>query len=56
MKVKGNILLARKAFVTGHFGADAWGRVLDAMPPEDKTQLEGYVANVCWYPFELGKR
>ena len=56
MKVKGNILLARKAFVTGHFGADAWGRVLAAMPQEDKTQLEGYVANVCWYPFELGQR
>jgi hypothetical protein len=56
MKVKGNVLLARKAFVTKHFGANTWGRVLDAMSSEDRTQLEGYIANVCWYPFELGKR
>jgi len=56
MKVKGNVLLARKVFVTKHFGADAWDRVLAAMPPDDRAQLEGYVANVCWYPFELGKR
>lgn len=56
MKVKGNVLLARSAFVTKHFGDDAWDRVLAALPLEDRAQLEGYVANVCWYPFELAKR
>ena len=56
MKVKGNVLLARKSFVKKHFGDAAWNRVLESLPAEDKTLLDGYVANVCWYPFEIGKR
>jgi uncharacterized protein (TIGR02265 family) len=56
MKVKGNVLLARRSFVKKHFGDGAWSRVLESLPAEDKTLPDGYVANVCWYPFEVGKR
>ncbi len=55
MKVKGNILLARRVFVVQHFGDDAWNRVLGALPAEYRGVLDGGISNVAWYPFELGQ-
>ncbi len=55
MKVKGNILKARAAFVTDEFGEEAWARVLAALPEEDRRILGTTIANVAWYPFETGK-
>jgi hypothetical protein len=56
MQVKGNIPLARKAFVTKHFEAEGRDRVLEAIPQEDRDQLEGCLANVCRSPFGLRRR
>jgi len=55
MKVKGSVLLARRAFVERHFGAGAWERVLAALPAEDRAALRGMVLHVGWFPFRLGE-
>ena len=55
MRVKGNVLLARKGFVEKHFGKGAWDKVLDALPESDKTLLRGLVLNVGWFPFKLAE-
>lgn len=56
MKIKGNVLLARKAFVETHFGPNAWPRVLEALPADDQVFFSKTVANVGWYPFDVGRR
>jgi uncharacterized protein (TIGR02265 family) len=56
MKVKGNILLARKSFVEKHFGADGWARVLQSLDAKDRAVFEGAVSNVGWYAFGVGQR
>lgn len=56
MKVKGNVLAARKAFVEQHFGADAWPKVLQSLPEEDRAILSRGITALSWYPFELGQR
>jgi hypothetical protein len=56
MKVKGNVLLSRIAFVQKHFGEAGWEKVLAALPPEDARLYSGLVAPVGWYSFETGKR
>ncbi len=55
MKVKGNIIRARIAFVKERFGDDAWQKVLAALPEADRKQL-GSVMGVGWFEFELGDR
>ncbi len=55
MKVKGNIIRARIAFVKDRFGDDAWQKVLAALPEADRKQL-GSVMGVTWLEFELGDR
>ncbi len=56
MKVKGNILKARSAFVREEFGAEAWEKVLASLPDEDRKLFSATITNVGWYPFEAGKR
>jgi uncharacterized protein (TIGR02265 family) len=55
MKIKGVVLLSRRQFVKDHFGEDAWEKVLQALPAEDRAELEAIFA-AKWYPFEIGKR
>jgi uncharacterized protein (TIGR02265 family) len=56
MKIKGNILLSRLAFVRERFGGEAIEKVLSSLPAEDQKILRGLVSNVGWYPFETGNR
>lgn len=55
MKVKGNVLMARKAFVEKQFGHPAWERVLSALAPEEAEVLRERLTPVAWFPFDLGK-
>jgi len=55
MKVKGNIIKARIAFVKERFGQPALEKVLAALPEGDRQQLVR-ATNVGWYEFELGDR
>ena len=56
MQIKGLIIQARKDFVDDNFGADAWDRVLNALPPEDQDIMRDLLLTAKWYPFELGER
>ncbi|HXG95045.1 MAG TPA: DUF2378 family protein [Blastocatellia bacterium] len=56
MKIKGNILLSRLAFVKEHFGEEALDRVIESLPAEDRATLRGMISNVGWYSFDIGKR
>ena len=55
MKIKGNIIKSRIAFVKERFGEAAWEKVLAALPEDDRRQLM-VPTNVGWYEFELGDR
>ncbi len=55
MKVKGNIIKSRIAFVKERFGEEAWQKVLASLPEGDRQQL-GKAMNIGWYEFELGDR
>lgn len=54
MKLKGNVLISRKAFVDKEFGAGAWERVLRALKPEEAEVLRDRLTPVGWFPWELG--
>ena len=56
MKVKGLVLLTRRAFVEDHFGIGAWESVLAALPLQDQELLKGVVFSVKWYDFDIGER
>ena len=56
MKVKGNILKARIAFVEERFGSQGWSRVLESLGPEDQKILGGSILNLSWYPFDCSTR
>jgi len=56
MKIKGNILLSRLAFVRERFGDGALEKVLASLPEEDQSILRELVSNVGWYPFDTGNR
>ncbi|MGD1047434.1 MAG: heme NO-binding domain-containing protein [Candidatus Krumholzibacteriaceae bacterium] len=56
MEIKGLILQARKDFVEDSFGKDAWQKVMEALPPEDRARLGDLILAAKWYPFELGER
>lgn len=55
MKIKGNVLLARVAFVKKHFGEEGWARLLESLGPAERGVLGGTVARAGWYPFETGR-
>ncbi len=56
MKVKGNIIKSRIAFVKERFGQEAWERVLGALPEGDRGPLATPAMSVAWYDFDLGSR
>jgi uncharacterized protein (TIGR02265 family) len=56
MKIKGAVLIARKAFVEQHFGADAWRKVMESLPSEDQKFHAGLLLPAGWYPFSVGER
>lgn len=55
-RVKGAVILARKAFAEEEFGSAAWGSVLEAMSEEDRRLLGHAILTANWYPFELNER
>ena len=55
-RVKGAVILARRAFVREEFGEDAWRRLLETMPEDDREQLDGFILTASWYPFALNER
>ncbi len=54
MKIKGNIIAARREFVKEHFGDAGWEQVLAALPPQDQQTLRGTILSTQWFPFETG--
>lgn len=56
MKVKGNIIKARQAFVVDRFGEQGWARVLEALPEEDSKTFGGMIVNVAWFEFDRANR
>ena len=56
MKIKGNILKSRMAFVKERFGDAGWEEVRSALSAHDQKTLGGIITNSGWYPFEVGKR
>ena len=55
VKIRGGILLARKAFVMEHFGFEAWDTVLAALSTEERTLLKSNIIHIGWYPFEVSE-
>lgn len=55
MKIKGNIIKSRIAFVKERFGEAAWEKVVTSLPEEDRKVLS-MPTSVGWYEFELGER
>jgi uncharacterized protein (TIGR02265 family) len=56
MKVKGNILKARIAFVKERFGQASLEKVLASLPQSDQDLLIRAVVSAGWYDFALGER
>lgn len=56
MQIKGHIIQARREFVDANFGADAWAKVLAALPESDRALIGDLVLAAKWYPFEVGER
>jgi len=42
-RIAGNMLFRLKAYVHRVHGADAWGRIVDRMPPADQAVLRGVI-------------
>ncbi|MEW6758728.1 MAG: DUF2378 family protein [Acidobacteriota bacterium] len=55
MRIKGNVLIARRAFVEKHFGAEGWRKVMEALPPHDREAFGEGITAMLWYPFALGR-
>ena len=55
-RVKGAVILARRAFVREEFGEDAWKRLLETLSEADRELLDGFILTASWYPFELNER
>ncbi|MBN1893152.1 TIGR02265 family protein [bacterium] len=55
MQVRGAVLLARKAFVSKHFGMQAWEKVFETLPEEDQIVFKGMIVHSGWYSFELAE-
>ncbi|HUJ28096.1 MAG TPA: DUF2378 family protein [Myxococcales bacterium] len=54
--VGGNIILARRVFVTETGGLDLWERVLKRLPPQDAAQLRKTLLVTSNYPLDLNLR
>ena len=56
MKVKGNIIKARQAFVVERFGEQAWTDVLASLPAGDQQTFGGMILNIGWFDFAQATR
>jgi hypothetical protein len=57
MKIKGNVLIARRVFVEKHFGADSWGRVVRGLPEDVRVLVQhDSIRKDDWYPFQFGEK
>jgi len=56
VKVKGNIIKARQAFVVERFGEQAWNDVLASLPEEDRKAFGGLILNVSWFDLKAAMR
>ncbi len=56
MKIKGNTLKAREAFVKERFGREKWEAVMESLSEADRNLLKSSVVNSGWYEFALGDR
>jgi hypothetical protein len=54
-RVKGAVLLARRAFVVDEHGEPAWQKVLEALSADARGQFERSILTSSWYPFELNE-
>lgn len=52
-KVKGAVILARRAFIEDELGEGGWKQVLAAVPPEYRELLPGLILSTQWLPFEV---
>lgn len=52
-KVKGAVLLARRAMVLDELGEEGWTRILDLLEPEHRDRLGGLVLSTQWVPFAV---
>ncbi len=56
VKIKGNTLKARMAFVKERFGPEKWEAVMGSLSEADRNVLQHSVVNSGWYDFALGER
>ena len=56
MRVKGNIIKAREAFVIERYGEQAWKDVLASLPPEDQKVFGGMILNIGWFDLAAAMR
>ena len=56
MKVRGNIIKARHAFVQHDFGDAAWEKVLSSLSADDQKVLRGIIIHSAWYDFDVATR
>lgn len=56
IRVKGAALLSRRSFAREVFGDGSWRKILDALPDEDRHELEGAILASTWHSFALNER
>jgi hypothetical protein len=56
VKVKGNVIRARRTFVVEEFSERAWQTVLEALPEEDREILSGELSATEWHEFAINER
>ncbi|HBE73322.1 MAG TPA: hypothetical protein DDW31_04425 [candidate division Zixibacteria bacterium] len=52
-QVKGTGLIPVVAYIRDHFGDDGWGRVVEFLPPQLRSELAHKIMEIKWYPLEL---
>jgi hypothetical protein len=55
MKIKGSVILARKAFVEKHFGEGSWEKVIASLPKINQELIQDSISSDEWYPFAIGE-
>lgn len=55
-KIKGFVVLTRKALLTERFGADAWGKILAGVSEDDRAVLDGVMLPSSWLPLAVCER
>ena len=55
-KIKGFVVLTRKALVTDRFGAASWEKILAGMNESDREALAGVILPSSWLPLPVCER